>query len=209
MNPPSATYVSSMALLTYEQAARRVRKDVVTIKRWRRNGLRMTTDEHGRRVVEETVLLQWWRDRMASDPIHQARMRKVAIENGWEVPPPPRRPAPTVAVDVDPVDELDDGISPWPSTTVEPMPRLRGEDEYTALLAAMKRSAPACHGDDAFTSDTVAEAEIGRLASICRACPIFAECEAFAAASRPSVGVWAARKAARGGLKMIDADVFT
>lgn len=186
-----------MGLLTYEQAARRVLKDVVTIKRWRRNGLRMTTDEHGRRVVEESVLLAWWRERMASDPIHQARMRRAAIENGWEPPPRPApRASPTVIDDHEGDD--DEGVAPWPSPPIDPMPRLRGVDEYAALHEAMKRSAPACRGNDAFTADRVPPDELTRLASICRACPVLSECDAFATAARPEAGVWAGRAKTRG-----------
>ena len=43
--------------LTYREAARRVRRSVRTIKRWRRAGLPMSFDEQGRRVVDERTLL--------------------------------------------------------------------------------------------------------------------------------------------------------
>jgi hypothetical protein len=29
-----------------------------------------------RRVVDETTLLAWWRDRMTNDPVHQNRIRQ-------------------------------------------------------------------------------------------------------------------------------------
>lgn len=63
-------------LLTYRQAAQRVDRHVKTIKRWRRSGLPMSYDQHGRRVVDEATLLAWWRDRMDAWPPHQYRLRK-------------------------------------------------------------------------------------------------------------------------------------
>jgi hypothetical protein len=62
--------------LTYRQAAKRVRRSVNTIKRWRRHGLVMGFDDRGRRVVDEAVLLAYWRARMAEWPVHQYRLRK-------------------------------------------------------------------------------------------------------------------------------------
>lgn len=65
-------------LLTYREAAKRVRRSIKTIKRWRRNGMPMTWDTRAGqrvRVVDETTLLAWWRDRLLADPVHQARMR--------------------------------------------------------------------------------------------------------------------------------------
>lgn len=70
--------------LTYRQAARRVHRSVLTIKRWRRRGqLDMGWDIRGGhrvRVVEETVLLECWRERMKSDPIHQKRLARHATD---------------------------------------------------------------------------------------------------------------------------------
>jgi hypothetical protein len=54
--------------LTYWQAARRVRRSVDTIQRWRRAGMPMSYDARGRRVVEEAVLLAYWRQAMVADP---------------------------------------------------------------------------------------------------------------------------------------------
>jgi hypothetical protein len=64
--------------LTYRDAARRVRRSVRTIKRWRRGGMAMRFDEQGCRVVNEQTLLAWWRDRMTADPVHQARIRAAS-----------------------------------------------------------------------------------------------------------------------------------
>ncbi len=43
---------------TYRQAAVRVNRAVITIKRWRRGGMPMTFDTHGRRIVAHHTLLQ-------------------------------------------------------------------------------------------------------------------------------------------------------
>lgn len=44
----------------------------------------MYLDEKGRRVVEERVLLAWWRDRMEAWPTHQYRMRKDRVRGEGE-----------------------------------------------------------------------------------------------------------------------------
>lgn len=64
---------------TYRQAARRVRRSVRTIKRWRKGGMPMSW-QNGFRVVELQTLLAWWRDRMSADPVHQQRLRKMLRE---------------------------------------------------------------------------------------------------------------------------------
>lgn len=61
--------------LTYRAAASRVNRSRNTIRRWKRQGMPMTLDEHGRRVVDEEVLLARWREALGRDPIHQARLR--------------------------------------------------------------------------------------------------------------------------------------
>jgi hypothetical protein len=33
--------------------------------------------QDGHLVVEESVLLAWWRDRMSADPVHQQRIRRM------------------------------------------------------------------------------------------------------------------------------------
>lgn len=69
-----------MADLTYREAARRVKRSIRTIKRWRRGGMPMTFDQQGRRVVTEQTLLAWWRARMTADPAHQYRLRRMREE---------------------------------------------------------------------------------------------------------------------------------
>lgn len=69
--------------LTYREAAKVTRRSVVTIKRWRRNGMPMgweTRDGQRHRVVDERTLKKWWRDRMTADPVWQARLRKMRRE---------------------------------------------------------------------------------------------------------------------------------
>ena len=64
--------------LTYRQAAAKVGRSVLTIKRWRRRGqLEMgweVRDGQRVRVVREDILLACWRERMKSDPVHQKRL---------------------------------------------------------------------------------------------------------------------------------------
>ncbi|MFI8593765.1 hypothetical protein ACIGCK_04955 [Microbacterium sp. NPDC078428] len=67
-----------MTQLTYREAARRVRRTIRTINRWRSRGMPMTWDTRDGqrvRVVDESVLLAWWRARLSADPVHQQRIR--------------------------------------------------------------------------------------------------------------------------------------
>jgi hypothetical protein len=68
-----------------------------TIIRWKRSGMPMTLDAHGRRVVDEEVLLARLREALGRDPIHQARLRAKRREqeeqmvtlndvDEWELP---------------------------------------------------------------------------------------------------------------------------
>ena len=69
-----------MAELTYREAAARVKRSVRAIKRWRSNGMPMTwatRDGQRVRVVDEEVLLAWFRARLQSWPPHQYRLRKL------------------------------------------------------------------------------------------------------------------------------------
>lgn len=65
--------------LSYREAARLTHKSVISIKRWRRNGMPMgweIRDGQRYRVVEKKILQKWWRERMAADPVWQAKLRK-------------------------------------------------------------------------------------------------------------------------------------
>ncbi|EYT59461.1 hypothetical protein [Microbacterium sp. UCD-TDU] len=67
-----------MTLLTYREAATRVRRSRRTIRYWKLQGMRMGWERRDGqlvRVVEEDVLLAWWRDRMDNDPVWQNRIR--------------------------------------------------------------------------------------------------------------------------------------
>lgn len=66
-----------MTWLTYREASVRVRRSIRTIKRWRREGMPMSFDPHGRRIVEEHTLLTEYRNRLGRDPIHQQRIRTI------------------------------------------------------------------------------------------------------------------------------------
>ena len=66
---------------TYEQAARRVSRNVRTIKKWRVRGMPMSTDEHGRRIVRRDDLLAWWRQAMSRDNANRHASLRLAIED--------------------------------------------------------------------------------------------------------------------------------
>lgn len=73
-----------MTLLTYRQAAARVGRTPRCIRYWRQRGMPMswgTRDGQRCRVVDEEVLLAWWRDRLKNDPVHQQRLRKQLAED--------------------------------------------------------------------------------------------------------------------------------
>ena len=72
-----------MSTLTYREAAARVGRSVQAIKRWRRRGMPMGWDtRNGQmvRVVDEEVLLEEFRARLAAYPPHQARLRRAMEE---------------------------------------------------------------------------------------------------------------------------------
>lgn len=52
---------------TYREAAARVNRAVITIKRWRRGGMPMTHDTQGRRIVEHHTLLRQLRTSLERD----------------------------------------------------------------------------------------------------------------------------------------------
>ena len=66
---------------TYEQAARRVGRDVQTIKRWRRRGLPMATDQKGRLIVRHDGLLAWWRTAMQRDNANRHQSLRLTFED--------------------------------------------------------------------------------------------------------------------------------
>lgn len=69
-------------MLSYREAARRVRRSIRTINRWRKAGMKMTWEERNGqqvRVVDEETLLAFWRDRLDANPAHQWRMRRALV----------------------------------------------------------------------------------------------------------------------------------
>ncbi|MBT2475876.1 hypothetical protein J7E68_15160 [Microbacterium sp. ISL-103] len=57
---------------------------MLTIKRWRRNGLPMgwgIRDGQRVRLVDDDVLRSWWRERMKQDPVWQNRLRRMHEQN--------------------------------------------------------------------------------------------------------------------------------
>jgi len=74
---------------TYKGAAKRVRRDERTIRRWAHepDGKAMPTrlDDSGRRVVAHRDLLAKLREKLANNPVHQQRgraMRDATRESG-------------------------------------------------------------------------------------------------------------------------------
>ncbi len=59
--------IENRRFYTYRQAAVRVNRAVITIKRWRRGGMPMTFDPHGRRIVEHHTLLKQLRTSIERD----------------------------------------------------------------------------------------------------------------------------------------------
>ncbi|MCT1363947.1 hypothetical protein [Microbacterium sp. p3-SID131] len=71
-------------MLTYRQAARRVGRSMRAVRYWRARGMPMSWEiREGQkvRVVEKSVLLAWWRERMKNDPVYQINLRKRLAEH--------------------------------------------------------------------------------------------------------------------------------
>lgn len=70
--------------LSYREAAKLTGKSIVSIKRWRRNGMPMGWEiREGQRyrVVRKAILQKWWRERMTADPVWQNKLRRLLNEN--------------------------------------------------------------------------------------------------------------------------------
>lgn len=63
----------------------------------------------------------------------------------------------------------------------------------TDLATALLTSKPNCRGDDRFTTENLSAKEAAECRSICRSCPLFDPCRAYAQATRPAAGIWAGR----------------
>lgn len=67
-----------MPLLSYREAAKKVHRTKRCIEYWRARGMVMgwaVRDGQRIRVVDEEVLLAWWRERLKNDPAHRYRLR--------------------------------------------------------------------------------------------------------------------------------------
>lgn len=67
-----------MTMLSYREAAIRVRRSRRTIRYWKLQGMRMGWERRDGqlvRVVDEDVLIAWWVQRMDNDPVWQNRIR--------------------------------------------------------------------------------------------------------------------------------------
>lgn len=85
--------LDSKTWLTYNEAAKRIGRSRSSIHNWRRDGMPMrwrNTPDGPERIVDESVLLAWFREKLRADPVHQARMRKYARAAGLPVPEVPK-----------------------------------------------------------------------------------------------------------------------
>ncbi|MFK4759662.1 WhiB family transcriptional regulator [Microbacterium sp. ZW T5_45] len=196
--------------LTYAEAARRVQKSKRTVQLWRRQGMPMQwTEQDGQRVrvVELDVLLAWWRRKMTASPVHFYQLRKRAVERGETPPPVPERfrarRTPTeqpqgreigASQPTQVPDGQDDvtGRSETFAQVLADLPPFHGYSEHAVLMAAMEEDPPACDGLEVFTRDRYGEPEeVAMMRDICRSCPLLDLCQAFAAAGKPTGGMWA------------------
>ena len=74
--------MSSEIYYTYKGAAKRTGKSTNTIRRWVREGMPHAVDLRGRVVIEHRTLMRWYREKMAANPVHQARGRAFAKQEG-------------------------------------------------------------------------------------------------------------------------------
>lgn len=75
------TRTTMTTTLSDREDARRVRRSIRTINRWRKAGMPMSWElRHGQhvRVVDEDVLVARWRDRLDANPAHQRKLRRLA-----------------------------------------------------------------------------------------------------------------------------------
>lgn len=200
--------------LSYADAAKRVSSSVRTVNRWAAAGMQVEwrTDDAGQkfRVVEESVLLAWWRDRLKASPVHFYRMRRKLIEEGETPPPvpdrfrPTRKPSPERAhaaiqpqprtSQVSAEGETAESTSTAFARVLAELPEFTGYRQYATLIAAMEDHPPACDGLEVFTADRFDDPEqTDMMRGICRDCPLLQLCEAFAAAGKPAAGMWAGR----------------
>jgi hypothetical protein len=67
----------------------------------------------------------------------------------------------------------------------------RASEAYNALNVAMAGTDPACKNDERFIDAHTAPET---LSPICRTCPLFNLCAAYAEIERPKAGIWAGKR---------------
>lgn len=186
--------------LTFNAAAKRVGRSQRLIRLWGQQGMPLawkTIDGQRTRVVQERVLLEWFRAKLKGHPANRARMNRerrasglpeivVPVPVGYRHPEEPgsgsmRRTAPETDLDAPKVDPLAD------------MTPMRAGDEWGVVTEAMKTDNPACWGIDAFTADHVDDEERAIMAGICDGCPMVELSRAFAVREKPAAGFWAGK----------------
>ncbi|WP_127818247.1 WhiB family transcriptional regulator [Microbacterium sp. CPCC 204701] len=192
--------VAEAVWLDYKEAAARVRSSEAIVRRWAAAGMPMVWGERNgqrARLVDEQVLLTWWREKLKTAPVAYYRRRRRAREQGLPDPEPPAtltRPRPAPVPDASSADAEDVTAQSERSVDWDSIAMLRrGADEYAVLSAALEKVRPACDGHPGFIADRITPDEARTLAKVCSACPVRELCAAFAEASRPTAGFWAGR----------------
>lgn len=201
--------VPDVRWLTYKQAAVRVKSTDRTVRRWVRDGLPSRTNVIAGQatvVIREDLLLAHWRERMANETVHQAKLRAKFRSLGLPEPArqrPVKRPIRPKRVEtphplgVSSHSREQPGVTPWatidPLASVKPM---RGGPEFDALDELLCTTRPACAGDDRFTLNRIDDDAAAQLACICEGCPALELCAAYALAGRPGAGYWPSTAAA-------------
>lgn len=200
--------------LTYKGAAARIGRSVRTITLWRAQGMPMEwrgdPDGTRERVVDETVLLAWFRDKLMASPAHQYRLRRLAREQGRPDPAPPVRvPVPTTRPTRPQTADRGDAAD-QDADTIQQQVRARREAwaaiarasqlkagalEWRRLQHALTTATAGCEDVLEFTDDEAIRDDDQRalMATICERCPVVAECAAFADVAQPA-GFWAGQR---------------
>ncbi|MFJ2369213.1 hypothetical protein [Microbacterium sp. NPDC087665] len=194
--------------LTYRDAAKRVQASHRTVRLWAQQGMPMEwrmIEGQRTRVVELDVLLSFWRERMQTTAFHFYRVRKRAAEAGVVLETPEAVRAKRLKASetrrgiraAETPESAGFGRTEPETTTPEPnvdpladMTPLKGSAEYYALTERVRTTTPRCAGMPEYTGDRISPEDSERLAGICAGCPLPAEREAFASASKPTGGFW-------------------
>lgn len=213
--PPAEDRMPQMTVwLTYKGAAARIGRSVRTINLWRRQGMPMEwrsgPDDVRERVVDETILLAWFRDKLMASPAHQYRVRRLARERGLPDPEAPVRvPVPTTRPTQPPA-SVERDVADLDADTIQQQARARREAwaaiarasqlkngllEWRQLQEALRTESAGCEDAAEFTDDAaIRDADTRALmAGICSSCPVRDLCAAFAEAARPA-GFWAGQR---------------